>query len=85
MILLRIVCCIGMLVASILLPWFIVLPLAVVYVLWSRAYELVVLAAFIDAYFGSAVLIPYYTLTAAALFLVAEWVKPSLSFYTRNT
>lgn len=63
-------------------PW-IVLPLALIYAFTWRAYELLFLAACIDAYFGGAAAIPYYTTTTLLFIVVAEWVKPYLSIYNK--
>ncbi|MEX0931087.1 MAG: hypothetical protein WDZ68_02205 [Candidatus Paceibacterota bacterium] len=60
-------------------PW-ILAPLVVLYALHWRAYELLIVAACIDAYFGVASSIPYYTVSVLMILIVMEWVKPSLLF-----
>lgn len=79
----RILCFCALFAAAIVLPWWLVAPFALVYAFAFRAYELLALAACIDAYFGAAAQIPYYTLGALSFMIVAEFVKPYLSFYSR--
>lgn len=67
-------------VSAVVLPWWAVIPLALIYAAFFRAYELVVLAALIDGFFGAGITLPYYTIGAFLILLLAEWVKPSLSF-----
>jgi len=78
----RIVSFILMILLSVVLPAWALLPLAVWYSMSWFAVELVVLGAFIDAYFGVGILIPYYTLTAVLTVVASECAKPYLSFYT---
>ena len=62
-------------------PW-LLLPLAIAYTfIFHRAYELVLVGASIDAFFGVSVVVPYYTIAAMLLVGVAELVKPHLTFY----
>ncbi len=70
-------------ILSTLLPWPGLLLLAIGYALYvSAAYELIVLGGLIDAYYGVAVVVPYYTLVAVAIVLCIELIKPLLSVYT---
>lgn len=69
-------------IASVVLPWWLVLPLWVCYACVFRPYELIALGVLLDAYFGYAM--PwhvFYTLNAAILFLVAEFLKPRVALY----
>lgn len=77
----RILSIIGVALASVLLPWWLVMPLWVVYAYRLPAYELLVLGALCDAYYGVASGYAYYT--AAALVIVAgmEFLKPYLVFH----
>ncbi len=58
--------------------WLVAAPLTIWYVYNFRAYELVVLGIYIDAYFLSQLSIPYYTLGFLALVIFMEILKPSL-------
>lgn len=53
-------------------------PLTVWYLYNFRAYELLALGILIDAYFLSALSIPYYTLGFLAAIVFMELLKPSL-------
>jgi hypothetical protein len=66
------------------LPTAIYMLCALVYALFFTAYELIILAVFIDAYYGltGISLVPYYTLITAACLLIIEWIKPHISVYT---
>lgn len=73
---------IGILIASVVLPWWIVLPLWVCYAFAFRAYELIVLGTALDAYFGYA--LPwhvFYTMAAAVVCAGAEFLKPRIAWY----
>lgn len=61
------------------LPFWVLVPYCVWYAYRYFAWELIVLASFIDAYFGGTVT-PYYSLAASMLVLCIEWVRPSLAF-----
>lgn len=63
-------------------PW-LMLPFVIAYAFVWRAYELLLLSACIDAYFGAASMIPYYTLAAGCIIILLESIKPHLSFYAR--
>ncbi len=61
---------------------FILAPIAFVYAfVFRNAYELIILAACIDAFFGAAATLPYYTISAIVVVGIAELIKPHLSFY----
>lgn len=62
----------------------ILLPLAVLHALSWRAYELLIIAVCADAYFGVSYEWPYYTLVTICILLMAEWIKPHLSFYNEQ-
>ena len=62
-------------------PW-LVLPVAVLHALAWFGLELILIGAAFDAYFGAGHGVPYYTIAAIGLVVVAEWLKPRLSFYS---
>ena len=56
-------------------PWLFILA-AILYTLLYTPYELIILAACLDAYFApTGTLIPYYTLGFGLLALVGEWLR----------
>lgn len=61
-------------------PW-LLLPFVLLHAFAWFAVELVVIAALIDAYFGILHPVPYYTLAAVVIVVLAEWLKPQLSMY----
>lgn len=78
----RTIAFIALIIVSTLVPWYMLLLLALGYALYFRgAVELLVLAALIDGYFGVHTLTPYYTLSALVLLFLAEWLKPRLIIY----
>lgn len=70
-----------LLLATVVSPW-LLLPFIILHALSWFAIELLVIAAAIDAYFGVAHMMPYYTLSAFVIVAAAEWIKPHLSFYS---
>lgn len=63
-------------------PWLLA-PICIAYVLYFRKpYELVLMGAMLDAFFGMSVSLPYYTLAAVLLVGIAELIKPHLSIYS---
>jgi len=75
-------------VSVFLSPWFITAPLGLIFLLYFyRYYEAIFAALMLDALFGLAtphlLNTPYiFTLFFSALFLVGEFLKPRLRFYT---
>lgn len=67
------------------MPWYLVAVLACVYALYFHdAYELLMLAVAIDAYFGALTIVPYYTLACTCILLAAAWAKPRLLIYNEG-
>jgi hypothetical protein len=64
-------------------PLIVTLTLAVFYCLYFRAYEIIVIGFFVDAFYGTGVGIPYYLLGGTVLFIASEWIKPRLLMYNR--
>lgn len=80
---LRIVSFVFIATIAVVAPPLIVLPFALAYAFRFRAYELLVLAAGVDAYFGVAAPLPYYTIVTFIMLIAMEWLKPHLSFHNR--
>lgn len=71
-----------LIIVSVVVPWWLALPLWAGYVFAFRGYELIVLGVLLDAYFGAGGLYQaLYTLSAAALCLLAEMLRPRMAFY----
>ena len=67
--------------ASVILPWWLVLPLWIWYAFTSKAYALIALGILLDAYFGYAM--PWhvlYTLAAVTLCVGITFLKPRIAF-----
>ncbi|MFT5037388.1 MAG: hypothetical protein ACI9VM_000968 [Candidatus Azotimanducaceae bacterium] len=80
----RIITFIFLVFLSTLLPWYLVLGCAVVYAWYFKtAYELIVLAIAIDAYFGAHIVFAQYTVTAIILLISMEWAKPRFLIYNK--
>lgn len=63
-------------------PTWVLALCAFAYALRYTAYELLVLAAAIDAYYGlGEYAVPYYLFTAIAVLFFLEWIKPRISVY----
>lgn len=71
------------LVISTIIPLWLLAPVVVLYALRWHAFELILLAGCIDAFFGVASSIPYYTIGMIGIVLIAEIVRPHLSFFDR--
>lgn len=70
---------------SVIMPWYLTVPLWCVYAArYPAAYELVVLGIALDAYFGAPGVAPLYTLMGAAVAAVAEFLKPRIRWYARE-
>lgn len=59
-------------------PWWLLVPLALIYAFWYRAYELLALGFFLDASYGVYPIPFIYTLGALAVLLFLETLKPRL-------
>lgn len=71
-----------MFLASLFLAPWLLAPVAAVYALRFFAPELIVFGALIDSYFGHDGTLPIYVIGASLIVVVAEIVKPHLSFYS---
>ncbi len=59
---------------------------ALLYAFRYTAYELLLLAVCIDAYYGVGVFfVPYYTIITCAGLIFIEWMKPRISLYNEAT
>ena len=77
---------IGVVIASVVLPWWLALPLFAYYAFVFRAYELIVLGILLDAYFGY--MLPwhvFYTVAALALYMGMEFLKPRVAWYAGSS
>lgn len=77
----RVVASIIIILASVTVTPALLFPLVVLHALSWFALELIVIGAFIDAYFGATYGFPFYTLGAAVVVFLSELIKPHLSFY----
>ena len=68
----------GLLLIVLWLPVWVLVLYCLWYVYQYFAWELILVASFIDAYFGGMVA-PYYTLAAVTLVVGVEWVRPYLA------
>lgn len=67
---------------SLVVPWWLVVPLWVGYALLGTTYELIVLGVLLDAYLSAGAPYPlYYTITAFVIVLGMLWLKPRMSFF----
>ncbi len=62
--------------------WVLFLPV-VAYIFLYRGYELLVLAALIDSYYGTVAHYPYYTLATLAIMLMMELARPLINFNSK--
>ncbi len=67
-----------MIVVGFVGPWWMLVPLALVYAFWYRAYELLALGFFLDASYGVYPIPFIYTLSALVTLFVLETLKPRL-------
>jgi len=74
----------ALMLLSVFAPVWILAACALAYALRFTAYELLVLAACIDAYYGGSSALPYYTLVTAALLLAVEYIKSRLIVYNET-
>ncbi len=67
------------------LPVYLFAVAVLMYAFTYTAYELVLLAVFIDGLysFGHPYIIPYYTLAICFVLICAEWIKPHISGYNQ--
>lgn len=78
----RLIYFIAIVVASVVLAWWLVVLLWVLYALMFRAYELIALGILLDAYFGY--VLPwhvFYTVAATLVCIGASVLKPRMMFY----
>lgn len=79
----RIIFFITLLILSTMIPIELYLIGVVLYALFWSGYELLILAACIDAYFWALSGISYYTLFTFVAILAIEWFRPLLLFDNR--
>ena len=67
-------------------PWWVSVPLMILYMLRYTAYEIIVLGALFDAQFSNPEMFfpALYTLLLGIFFVAIELLKPFLSFYQSN-
>lgn len=70
-----------MLFLGVLLPPWLLMPFFVLHALAWFGYELIIIGALIDAYFGGSTALPLYTIFATGVVVCIEFAKPYLSFY----
>lgn len=70
-----------LMIVALTMPWWVFVPVAFIYALFYEAYELIILSALVDAFFGNVTFPVFYTLLGGGIFLFVETVKPLLSFY----
>ena len=75
--------CIG--IIAIVAPTPLLALCALAYALRYTAYELIVIAVCIDAYYSVGTFIPYYTIAVCAALILIEWVKPRVSLYNGDS
>lgn len=61
-----------------------VLPLSIFYMFKFTGYELIVLAIFVDGYFGAFDSFPVISFICIAMVFLMDLLKPSLLMYTKN-
>jgi len=80
----RLLLCIALVVCAVVLPVWLFAIAAFAYALYYTAYELLLITALLDAFYGGGIFIPYYTIACAVVLIMLEWVKPRLSVYNEN-
>lgn len=69
-------------ITTLFFPWFVALPLFVLYALWFRGFELFIIAFVADAVFGAGAVFPYIYIVGTALLLTVTTLgKPYLRMY----
>ena len=74
----RILLFLGLVLVVLWLPVWVLALYCLWYAYLYFAWDVILLASFVDAYFGST-LLPYYTLVATTLVIAVEWIRPSLA------
>lgn len=78
----RLLLFIAVLLCAVVAPTWLLAALAVVYAFRYTAYELIFVAAAIDAFYGTGThIVPYYTISFVLLLICIEWIKPRISLY----
>lgn len=73
---------VAILFCAVAAPAWLLALIALAYAFRYTGYELIFVAAAIDAFYGAGSFsFPYYTLAAAAGLICIEWVKPRISLY----
>lgn len=73
-----------LMIAAFTMSWWWFALVALVYALFYEAYELIILSALVDAFFGDTAVPVLYTLLGSGIFVLVELVKPLLSFYEES-
>ncbi len=70
---------------SVSLPWWLFAVAAILYSLLYIPYELIILGALLDGYFGAgSSLVPLYTSGLTIMVLVGEWLRPRLTWHEES-
>jgi len=74
----------GLCIVALIAPTGILAVCALAYALRYTAYELLLIAAAIDAYYGLGfTIVPYYTIVSCVCLIFIEWIKPRISVYNQ--
>jgi len=66
-------------------PWFIFLPLLVLYVFLYIGTEVLIIAMLVDSYFlYNTGTWPWYTIATTILLIFAHWLRPHISLYNNK-
>jgi hypothetical protein len=78
----RLLIFVAIMCGAVIFPTWLLALCAFFYALRYTAYELLILACAIDAFYGAgAIAIPYYTIFTALTLVIVEWLKPRFSLY----
>ncbi len=80
----RLILFVGLCVIALVAPTAVLAVCALAYALRYTAYELILVAATIDAYYGLGfTIVPYYTIVTCVCLVLVEWIKPRISVYNQ--
>ncbi len=80
----RFVACLGVLLIGMFSPLGLFLVAALIYAISFSSIEVIIIAGFIDAYYGSiSGFMPVSTMSVLAIVVIVEWMRPAISLYNK--
>ncbi len=72
-----------MLVTAATGPWWLAVICGLLYIVWFRGAEIVLVGLLADGVYGTGSVLPWYTTIFTLTLLLAEWLRPHVFIYNK--